>query len=442
MQILTYKYRMYPTPGQERLLDRALSIGWRIWNDACHQRDALYKAGEKLHWQQQAKLWRGYRNQHEELQILPSATVDKIIERVDWAYRSFFALRKNGHESARKPGEKPRRDFNTLDYRYILKPAVEGEPRRTAGAGCKFTPEREGVARLRLMHIGDIRVHQHRPIAAGWLIKHILVKRDKNGWWHCYLQIQSEAEAQAQQFDLPSSAAGIDMGLVNLITVFSWNFDRQQTAGEDMGGEPATTFESLQAHPHWYTTLQEKRTAYQQQTDRQRRAANPDNYNPDGTVKEGAVIWRKSNRQRAVEAEQRRMEARIARQREYFWQQVTDDLTRNYRFIAIEDLKLKFMQQNGKLAKHTYDAALARFRNLLIEKAARRGVVVEVVNPAYTSQTCAECGYVDADNRPDQATFCCLECGHENNADVNAARNILAKGLAQYAARSANAEAG
>ncbi|WP_035210033.1 zinc ribbon domain-containing protein, partial [Acidithiobacillus thiooxidans] len=48
---------------------------------------------------------------------------------------------------------------------------------------------------------------------------------------------------------------------------------------------------------------------------------------------------------------------------------------------------------------------------------------------AYTSQTCSVCGVVDAGNRPDQAVFHCLHCGQEAHADVNAAQNILARGL-------------
>jgi len=50
---------------------------------------------------------------------------------------------------------------------------------------------------------------------------------------------------------------------------------------------------------------------------------------------------------------------------------------------------------------------------------------VVAVNPAYTSQTCSACGCVNRENRPDQATFCCIECGYSDNADVNAAKNIL-----------------
>ncbi len=50
------------------------------------------------------------------------------------------------------------------------------------------------------------------------------------------------------------------------------------------------------------------------------------------------------------------------------------------------------------------------------------------VNPAYTSQTCNKCRSVDKANRKTQAIFKCRHCGHEDNADVNAALNILAVG--------------
>jgi putative transposase len=54
----------------------------------------------------------------------------------------------------------------------------------------------------------------------------------------------------------------------------------------------------------------------------------------------------------------------------------------------------------------------------------RGGQLIEVP-AAYTSQTCAACGVVDARNRQDQARFVCIGCGHTANADMNAAINIL-----------------
>ena len=50
------------------------------------------------------------------------------------------------------------------------------------------------------------------------------------------------------------------------------------------------------------------------------------------------------------------------------------------------------------------------------------------VKPQYTSQTCSSCGHICKDNRKSQADFKCVACGHAENADINAAKNILASG--------------
>jgi putative transposase len=52
------------------------------------------------------------------------------------------------------------------------------------------------------------------------------------------------------------------------------------------------------------------------------------------------------------------------------------------------------------------------------------------VNPRYTSQQCSACGHVEAANRVQQALFSCKTCGFSYQADINAARNILAAGQA------------
>ncbi|WP_417553895.1 zinc ribbon domain-containing protein [Microbispora sp. NBC_01189] len=66
-------------------------------------------------------------------------------------------------------------------------------------------------------------------------------------------------------------------------------------------------------------------------------------------------------------------------------------------------------------------------------KAARRGVAVIHVDPAYSSQQCSACGHVDKKNRPDRETFSCTSCGFAEHADVNAARNIASRGVAGWA---------
>ena len=63
-------------------------------------------------------------------------------------------------------------------------------------------------------------------------------------------------------------------------------------------------------------------------------------------------------------------------------------------------------------------------------KARYTGTRLVKVNPAYTSQRCDLCGHVAPDNRESQAVFRCTACGHRAHADANAAKNILAAGLA------------
>ena len=62
---------------------------------------------------------------------------------------------------------------------------------------------------------------------------------------------------------------------------------------------------------------------------------------------------------------------------------------------------------------------------MLAYKLADRGARLREVAAAYTSQTCAACGVIDARSRRDQSHFICVACGHEANADTNAAINIL-----------------
>jgi putative transposase len=64
-----------------------------------------------------------------------------------------------------------------------------------------------------------------------------------------------------------------------------------------------------------------------------------------------------------------------------------------------------------------------------------------VVNPAYTSQRRSECGHTEAGNRPSQAVFHRLKCGHKENADHNAAKNILSAGLAVMVEEASSAKA-
>lgn len=62
-------------------------------------------------------------------------------------------------------------------------------------------------------------------------------------------------------------------------------------------------------------------------------------------------------------------------------------------------------------------------------KAKENGIIVKKINPYYTSQRCSKCGYIDSDNRKEQANFKCQKCGFTANADWNASQNISIKDI-------------
>lgn len=98
--------------------------------------------------------------------------------------------------------------------------------------------------------------------------------------------------------------------------------------------------------------------------------------------------------------------------------------TKDLQTIAVE--KLNFAgsglskQLNRLLTRCGRKAVSAKLARLQEE----RGINIDEVNPAFTSQRCHNCGYVDKNNRKTQKEFKCLNCGYHLNADLNAAFNI------------------
>ncbi len=92
--------------------------------------------------------------------------------------------------------------------------------------------------------------------------------------------------------------------------------------------------------------------------------------------------------------------------------------------IAIENPKGLANLKTGKLQGW----ARSYFGNRLLIRAKEEGVWVTLVNPAYTSITCSECGKIDRKSRVKQSKFICSSCKSEFHADINAARNIALKG--------------
>ncbi|MFB9678586.1 RNA-guided endonuclease InsQ/TnpB family protein [Streptosporangium vulgare] len=132
----------------------------------------------------------------------------------------------------------------------------------------------------------------------------------------------------------------------------------------------------------------------------------------------------------------RRKEARFARDVNHvISKQIVTEAARTGRGIALEDLQgireRVRLRRPQRVTLHSW--AFHQLGAFVAYKAARAGVAVVHVDPAYTSQGCSACGHIDKKNRPDQAAFSCMSCGFAEHADVNAARNIAARGVASWA---------
>ena len=94
--------------------------------------------------------------------------------------------------------------------------------------------------------------------------------------------------------------------------------------------------------------------------------------------------------------------------------------------IQMEDLKGIKDKEKKFLKNWTYDDLQTKIKY----KAEEAGINVVCIKPAYTSQRCSKCGYIDRENRQTQAKFICLSCGFTENADYNASQNIAIKDIA------------
>jgi len=96
--------------------------------------------------------------------------------------------------------------------------------------------------------------------------------------------------------------------------------------------------------------------------------------------------------------------------------------------IAIEELRhmrkrTESTVRRSQRSRHT-SWSFAQLRSFLTYKAALAGVPLHVVDPRNTSRMCSQCGHCAKEKRKSQASFCCVQCGHSDNADWNAAKNI------------------
>jgi putative transposase len=126
-----------------------------------------------------------------------------------------------------------------------------------------------------------------------------------------------------------------------------------------------------------------------------------------------------------------RLYARISHIRQDALHKLTTNLTRRFHTICIEDLNVRGMMKNRYLARSIADMSFFEFRRQLEYKAAMRGGQVVVADRFFpSSKTCSACGHKLDDLPLSVREWTCTACGAQHDRDVNAAKNLLAYGLA------------
>lgn len=223
--------------------------------------------------------------------------------------------------------------------------------------------------------LGSVRMRLHRPIQGK--IKTATIRRQVDGW---YVAFSCEVES----IPLPAIGAqvGIDVGLLHFATL---------STGQHI------------PNPRYLRLAEPSLKKAQRRVSR--------------SMLKGA------NRRNAVRLLSLR-HLKVKRQRVVFAHSIANDIVRRFDLIAVEDLNVQGMVKNRYLSKSISDAAWSTFTSILTYKAENAGRVLVKVNPAFTSQTCSECG-ARQKLKPSQRRYVC-GCGLDLDRDVNAARNILA----------------
>jgi putative transposase len=120
------------------------------------------------------------------------------------------------------------------------------------------------------------------------------------------------------------------------------------------------------------------------------------------------------------------------------YHKITNELSKKFDLIVVEDLKTKNMTKKGGSRKRGLNRSILQtsfyqFVQFLDYKTSMlNGKHFLKVPPHYTSKTCNQCGFVNRDLKLSDRVFDCPECGYSEHRDINASKNILKKGLESF----------
>lgn len=234
---------------------------------------------------------------------------------------------------------------------------------------------------IKFPKIGEVKYYNSREIKG--FVKTATLIKEVSGWYAC---ITAEYES-SENTNLENQEVGIDVGIAHFATLSN--------------GETIDTPLFLES------SLKELRIL-NRKLSRQKRGSNS----------RGKTVIKLQ-----------KLHKKIANQRKDFLHKDSTKIANRFTACYIEDLKIQKMTTvNSILSRRMMDSGFFMFKTFLQYKFKERGNYLGLINPAYTSQTCSSCGSVDKKSRLSQSEFVCTSCGHIENADLNAAKNILRVG--------------
>lgn len=229
---------------------------------------------------------------------------------------------------------------------------------------------------------GGIKIVEHRPFKG--IVRNMTISITPSGKY--YVSILSQVEYEPLQ--KTNAKVGIDLGLKDLIIT-----------------SDGRRYSSNKFIKHYLKKL----TKAQQHLSRKLKGSNS---------------W---DRQRLKVA---KIQEKIHNCRFDKLQKISTDLIRNYDVICCEDLNVKGLQRNHRLAQTISDASWGTFLSMLTYKAEMNDKQVVKINRYYpSSKTCHCCGWVKEDLTLRDREWICPVCGKVLDRDINAAINILSEGL-------------
>lgn len=136
-----------------------------------------------------------------------------------------------------------------------------------------------------------------------------------------------------------------------------------------------------------------------------------------------------SNKYKEQKLKVARIHKKIANSRLDNLHKVSTELIKKYDVIFLEDLNIKGMMQNHKLAKHISDVSWSKFITLLTYKAEWNDKQIVKIDRFFpSSKTCNCCGYINQNLKLDMREWTCPSCNTKLDRDLNASKNILKEG--------------